>query len=65
MLQCTLFGEVNVVYCWGQIDGGLGGRKIITCDTTEAVKTTIASIVKRRKYRGYIMNGEIKCLMTS
>ena len=59
-LQLTLFGEISVVCCWGKIGGGLGGSKIITCDTALAVETTIANIIKRRRIRGYTMNGEIK-----
>ena len=53
MLQCTLFGEISVVCCWGVVGGGRGGQKIITCATVEAVEATINNIIKRRKYRGY------------
>jgi len=56
MLQCTLFGEISVVCCWGRIGGHQGGQKIITCNTPGEVKSTINGIIKRRKYRGYILS---------
>lgn len=56
MLQCTLFGEISVVCCWGRIGGRQGGQKIITCNTPEEIEATINVIIKRRKYRGYILS---------
>ncbi len=53
ILQLDLFGFTNIVCIWGKIGTNLGGYKVIICESEEDTKSVIASIQKRRKYRGY------------
>lgn len=52
-LQQNLFGSSDVICCWGRVGTKLGGYMIIPNDTKEELEKIIATISKRRKYRGY------------
>lgn len=53
LFQPTLFGTTDIICVWGRVGGNLGGCKVLSCDTEEAVEISVNNISKRRKYRGY------------
>jgi len=52
-LQANLFGGTSVVCSWGSTISKRAGHKIIFCDNKLDVESTLQTIKKRRKARGY------------
>lgn len=53
ILQPNLFGNTDLILCWGRLGTRRGGYKVIKCDTQAEMDKVITGVIKRRKARGY------------
>ena len=56
-LQPNLFGGISVVCSWGSMDSKRGSHKIIFCESEVEAESILQIIKRRRKARGYMMEG--------
>jgi len=60
-LQTNLFGNTDVICCWGRLGTKRGGYRVISCNNNNEMELVISNIKKRRKYRGYNLINSIAC----